>query len=205
MMLIGLTGPAGAGKDTVADLLVHHHGFRKTSFAESLYREVSDAFDLPVTDLARRDTKETSMDGLEMVFCHDLDFVEVVQRLEGNAFDWHIPYSPRQILQWWGTDYRRAQNQDYWIDQVRQRIHIGSSSIHWVIPDVRFQNEADLIHEMGGQFILVRRQGVQPVAGHVSEAFWRACHADGSLDNDGAVDDLLPILERMVVPSVLIQ
>ena len=34
--IIGLTGFAGAGKDTVADLLVAHARFRKLAFADAL-------------------------------------------------------------------------------------------------------------------------------------------------------------------------
>ena len=35
-MLIGLVGLIGSGKDTVAERLVSHHGFKRDSFAQSL-------------------------------------------------------------------------------------------------------------------------------------------------------------------------
>ena len=52
-----------------------------------------------------------------------------------------IPYSPRQILQWWGTEYRK----------VRDRILSCATKQDWVVTDVRFQNEAGLVQELGGQ------------------------------------------------------
>ena len=35
-MLIGLVGLIGSGKDTVAERLVSHHGYKRDSFAKSL-------------------------------------------------------------------------------------------------------------------------------------------------------------------------
>lgn len=49
--LIALTGHAGAGKDTTADLLVAHAGFRRLAFADALRGEVSNAFSVSLDDL----------------------------------------------------------------------------------------------------------------------------------------------------------
>jgi hypothetical protein len=43
-MIIGMTGKAGSGKDTVADILVHHHGFAKVAFADPIKRICKDVF-----------------------------------------------------------------------------------------------------------------------------------------------------------------
>ena len=39
-MIIGLTGPAQAGKDTVADYIVENYGFKKVSFSDILDEEL---------------------------------------------------------------------------------------------------------------------------------------------------------------------
>ena len=40
-MIIGITGLIGSGKDTIADYLTTHHGFKRISFAASLKDAVS--------------------------------------------------------------------------------------------------------------------------------------------------------------------
>ena len=43
-MLIGLVGLIGSGKDTVAERLITHHGYKRDSFAKSLKDAVSSMF-----------------------------------------------------------------------------------------------------------------------------------------------------------------
>ena len=194
-MIIGLTGAAGSGKDSVADILVAEHGFQRIAFAGCLYEEVSTAFNVPVDCLKIRETKEKLSFRLSLGHCMDGDFARVVRDIRhgGNRPIGHssIPYSPRQILQWWGTEYRRAQCKTYWIDKVRDRILSCATEQDWVVTDVRFQNEADLVQELGGQLGLVLRPGVEPVVNHVSEEFWQTCSPDIVIENDGTIDDLM--------------
>jgi dephospho-CoA kinase len=61
VLIIGLAGKAGTGKDTIADYLVRKYGFVKFAFSDALYQEVQDAFGLEDQDLLRnRDTKEVA-------------------------------------------------------------------------------------------------------------------------------------------------
>ena len=43
-MLVGITGKAGSGKDTVGDYLVKSHGFKKIALADPIKRLVKDVF-----------------------------------------------------------------------------------------------------------------------------------------------------------------
>ncbi len=74
--LIGLTGPAGSGKDTVADFLVAKHGFTKLAFADKLRAEICDAYDVPVQLLLERQTKDTPLPKLALVYCRDEAFID---------------------------------------------------------------------------------------------------------------------------------
>lgn len=173
-VLLGLAGHANAGKDTVAQLISIHAGAARFAFSDGLYQEVGRAFGVSIAGvLAMRSTKDTPMDCLALYRCMSPGFVE--------ALPDHIraePYkarSPRNIMQWWSTEYRRAQNPAYWVAAAQQTI-LGlwtqaSPPPGIVVTDVRFPNEAELIRNLGGFIWKVERPGSSPVpTGHISEA-----------------------------------
>lgn len=53
MKVIGLLGPAGAGKDSVATILSSLHPFGRVAFADPIRRAVSKVLNIPVPDLER--------------------------------------------------------------------------------------------------------------------------------------------------------
>ena len=57
-----------------------------------------------------------------------------------------------KLLQWWGTEYRRNQNPDYWIEQARKAF-TGFGGIG-MITDVRFKNEAKFVKEDPNGFVI---------------------------------------------------
>ena len=184
MKLIALCGAAGAGKDTVADMLPA----RKLAFADTLYREVAQAWGVEQHVLRCRETKEKPLECLALFRCADDSFV-----VDSHFLDhWTEPRSPRQILQWWG-DYRRAQDPDYFVKQTAADIAFarneGCSPV--VITDVRFPNEAALVRQLGGQLWQIKRPGYE------AGGTWHASDTDGSefrpdvvLENFGSLDDL---------------
>jgi adenylate kinase family enzyme len=190
--IIGLSGPAGSGKDTVADLLVTHCGFTKLAFADPLKNEVADAFCIEPLYLTRRETKEHAMSCLALRRCLHDGFTArmiVAHNQRGQTLDLDAARSPRQIMQWWGTDYRRHQAPDYWVSQTSSRIayllreRIASRI---VVTDCRFDNEADLLrHTFGGLLWQVKRAGIDVAqGGHASEVTGEAFQPDATLHND---------------------
>lgn len=182
MKLIALCGAAGAGKDTVADMLPA----RKLAFADALYREVAEAWGVEQHVLRCRETKETPLAVLEISACCDDMFAEF-----HSERDWECPRSPRQILQWWG-DYRRAQDPDYFVKQTRTAAEWADySGEHVVITDVRFPNEAALVRQLGGQLWQIRRPGYEAGGtGHASDTDGSEFRPDVVLENFGSLDDL---------------
>lgn len=168
--ILGLTGFAGAGKDTVADLLVAHARFRKLAFADALRAEVAEGFGVLVSDLADPAAKHRPTPALSMRRAPRDFLAAVVLSLSVAAPDHRTPLSnewldeprsPRQILQWWGTEYRRAQHDRYWTRAMLSRLvgYQRGGESRFVITDVRFDNEADTVRGAGGVIWQVTRPG----------------------------------------------
>ena len=114
MKLIALCGAAGAGKDTVADMLPA----RKLAFADALYQEVAEAFNVTTEWLKRREHKESITPALATMNCEDECFEDFLAVANGGRFCITDARSPRQILQWWG-DYRRSGDSDYFTELTK--------------------------------------------------------------------------------------
>lgn len=178
MKLIALCGAAGAGKDTVADMLPA----RKLAFADTLYAEVAAAWGVEQHVLRCRETKEMPSYELCIGCCDDDAFAYWAKPQNRLA-----PRSPRQILQWWG-DYRRAQDPDYFVRATRLLVDLwrigGGHSV--VITDVRFPNEAAMVRQLGGQIWQIRRPGYEAGGtGHASDTDGSEFAPDRVVVNDG--------------------
>ena len=176
--ILGLAGQQGAGKDYTYDALRSLYSgdydaglgdkrkVRRMAFADGVRREVT----LEVFKALGFDVKGTD-----------------------GAAQWNKPYTEGQrwILQQWGTEYRRAQDPDYWVhygmDYIAERAEPGDL---WVVTDVRFANEAAAISSFaferyGGRVALVtataeeraRRVGITP-----QELAKRSQHASEVID-----------------------
>lgn len=172
--IIGLTGFAGTGKDTVADFLVTHHHFHKLAFADALRGEVAEGFGVDPIYLKHPSTKNVPMAAFSMRRA-PLDFLAgatlgmrgVPRGADGRIDDaWlDAPRSPRQIMQWWGTEYRRAQHRNYWTRVLTERVVFAQrdGQQRFVITDCRFENEVDTLLAMGGVLWQVTRPGIDGV------------------------------------------
>lgn len=169
--LIGLCGPAGAGKDTVRSILQEEHGFEGLAFADPV-RDMARALLAHVYSehvVHRRDLKESPVPVL-------------------NA-------SYRQIAQTLGTEWgRNTIRSTLWIDiaMAKVRLMAARGQQRVVISDVRFPDEMEAVRAAGGSIWAVMRPGVEPVREHVSESLARdAVHfADRVVCNAGSMDDL---------------
>jgi hypothetical protein len=171
MQIVGLTGKAGAGKDTAAAMLceaLQARGKRtKTmAFAEPI-RAALMAMGVPSSYIYERRLKETEIPG------------------------WGASY--RKLAQTLGTEWGCDQiGKDLWVRLLADRlVEIGMVSRLpdvVVITDVRLQNEADWIKTRLGLLVHVVRPDVGEVRGHISEAGVQG--VDQMLRNDGDLQNL---------------
>ncbi|AJY42245.1 hypothetical protein I6G56_08770 [Burkholderia humptydooensis] len=214
--VIGIMGLAGAGKDTVAQMIQRGMvsvGLQHVAiggFADYL-RDIADHIGL---NPFRRETKETPhvigrddfenrlFDAIEHKFCR---LLPMNTRAELFAYTYDdcekfladksstFPYysiSPRQFMQTIGNAGRKV-NEDFWIKLARAKWDALPGIV--LVTDCRFENEA----AVADKIILVRRPDVSPVAEHVSEQL-AAALTEGAvtipgmeiIDNDGSLDDL---------------
>lgn len=171
-MLIGLTGRAGAGKDTAAAALLATGQWHAIAFADELRAEVADAWSIDARALAERSSKELPTSALAIGRCESTKFLAWAAVRQHAAQE---PRSPRQIMQWWG-DYRRGQQPDYFVHPVRVWLHFHRTRIpamHLVVTDVRMANEWAMLRAHGARLVRVHRPGLPPMvadtATHASE------------------------------------
>lgn len=200
-MLIGIIGLRGAGKDTFAGFL-QELGWVRAAFADALYAEVAQAFGVSVDFLRDRQRKEVPQEELALAKCREAAFVKCLTKYGytnvPGADALAVPRSPREVLQVWGTEFRRSPEfggyDSYWLDQVRTLVK-SHPETNWVITDVRFTNEYQFVKEMGGTLIRVVRPGQQnagdPALMHPSERELLDAKVDITIVNkEGALKEL---------------
>lgn len=172
MNVIGLTGKAGCGKDTVADILVRNHGYQRIAFADPLRAM---AYDLdPIIDWHGRNPVRLQ----EVV---DRDGWDVAKRIYPEA---------RRTLQRLGKEVIRDHvGYNFWVDRAMGTI--TSTGGRWVVTDCRFPNEAQAIKDVGGTVVAIAREGLDPLSGsHASEAGVGDVLIGAQLYNSGTLGDL---------------
>ena len=152
-MIIGISGKAGCGKTTLAELLVAAIGenWQRMALGDAVKREAAEVFGFLLALAYSGEGKDTIVP-----VSHVVSGVETM--------------TVRQILQYWGTDVRRAQDQGYWVKDLAAAIPDGKNVI---VDDIRFASEVYFIHSLGGLVIRINPyHGYQPPelgGDHVSE------------------------------------
>jgi hypothetical protein len=203
-MIVGLVGFIGAGKGTVADLLVERHNFFKESFANSVKDSCAAVFGWDRAML-EGDTPESRA------------WREQPDQWWSDKFG--KEFSPRLALQLMGTEAGRdVFHPDLWVHTVLRRCEQAPYN-NYVIADVRFPNEINAIKDSGGVVVRVRRgddpewytlarecnvynkldimRNAYPEV-HYSEWAWIGAHYDIVMDNNCSLDELEIRVDKLV-------
>ncbi len=96
----------------------------------------------------------------------------------------------RRILQWWGTEYRRAQDPDYWTrawGHLVEQLDLTQTLV--LVDDVRFMNELNVVRAHGGLIVKIERPGFDGANSHSSETSLDQYRQwDGVIVNDGSLE-----------------
>ena len=195
-MIIGLCGFAGSGKGTLADILVENHNFRKISFATKLKDVASVMFGW-------------DRDLLEGITDESRAWREEIDEYWSNELEQEV--TPRIVLQIFGTDcVRNNLHNNIWVSIVKKTL-IDNPDVNWVIPDIRFPNEVNVIQQQLNGLVWWIRRGELPdwyrtaavdneigsndmltkySEVHESEYKWINTQFDNIIENDSSIEEL---------------
>lgn len=152
--IIGITGYAQHGKDSLADMLVEREGYVKVAFAAALKKMalVLNPW-VPTDQPVVGDTKATPFDYF------GTEFVRLQALVEWGGMDF-AKQNPevRRFLQVLGTEaVRDILGADSWLRALWNTMAVDPEQ-RYVISDVRFPNEEEFVHiRCDGMVFRVRR------------------------------------------------
>lgn len=171
-MIIGLTGYAQSGKDTVAKILVDNYGYTRIAFADKI----------------REFLYETAPDYIKLL----VDEVGWEKAKQNQAV--------RELLQNTGVGARKVFGEGFWVHEaMKTMLNDPRPDLNYVVTDVRFLNEADMIKANHGQIWRVKRIGVGAVNAHVSETQMDGYPVDQIFVNNGTIEDLEALVKTRMV------
>lgn len=171
--IIGLTGKARCGKDTVANFLIAAIGGYRYAFADPIRDMLHAGLGIDMNSAYWKDHKEEAIPAFGV--------------------------SPRQMMQTLGTEWGRdLVNKDLWLLLAKGKLFRTGPGM--VVTDVRFENEADWIRKMGGRIIHVLRDDTPAVAAHSSEGGVARLNEDLVISNTGTIDELQHMV-RLIAES----
>ena len=186
-MIIGISGYAGSGKDTLAGIIQQHDPrWEVRKFADKLKQVAA-----------------------ILLGCHHLDFEDQHFKRSPLPGQWDIwdgeaqrHMTVREFLQKLGTDaIRNGLHVSAWVNALMAEYDKGGLYPKgWLITDVRFPNEYLAIKGRGGLMIRINRG--EPTNAHVSETALDNVQFDIEVDNNGTIDELVDKVKLSVIPSI---
>lgn len=169
--IIGLSGYAQSGKDTVAKILIEEYGYERLAFADNV--------------------RNVLLDINPFLYGEPLNILVAAEGWEGAKKNPLV----RRMLQALGESVRKHVDQEAWVMAVLRQM---DPTKKYVIPDVRFTNEATTIKLCDGQIWRVSRSGHGPVNNHISEVDMDSYTPDHYIQNDGSLEDLAALVRALL-------
>jgi hypothetical protein len=152
MLIVGLSGKKGSGKNTIADDIFFHyqatHQVRYYAFSDTLKEYCQKLFGLTYAQCYGTDEEKNALTTVEW---------DTIPFKQPRALRANLAYlTGREVLQIFGTEIVRTMNADAWVNATLTQIEEDQPDIA-LITDVRFPNEVEGIRERGGKVIRLTR------------------------------------------------
>jgi hypothetical protein len=205
-MIVGFSGKMKSGKDTCSDFLTDLRGFKRIAFADNLKRMCMHVFGLTEKQCYTQDGKERKLVAPIKATKNSVHEIAVwvvsenyfelseeqVKKMDEVLIDQKFT-TPREILQFIGTEVLRHCIVDDFHAQVVENIIKAKGWDNVVISDCRFPNEVKAIESWGGRVINIDRpqpEETTGIKGHASENSLEGYTFDHEIKNDGSLEDL---------------
>lgn len=214
-MIIGITGKAQSGKDTACRIvqLINTVDYDCACSEGEGEKYILDNVDniLPITCMWEKHAFADKLKecasiilGVPRFMFESGEFKESFTSLPLSNKEGE-PMTNREFLQYFGTEVGRSIDKDLWIKALMYSYGRDKES-HWIVPDVRFPNEADAIRNAGGVLWKIERDG-SGAGNHISEKLIDDIMVDIIIENNLdmkyyikaitlAYDDTMNMLER---------
>jgi cytidylate kinase len=157
VVLLAISGKLGSGKDSSAPLLMEALGVSLSQhefFARPLKDEVQQVIDI----LASSETLQEGVLRLSATMGAKVNLMDVVagylyRGVQAGEITSSYQRTPevRSALQFWGTEVRRAQDEDYWVKlAMKSTLALLASGVSVFVTDARFINEIEAILSVDG-------------------------------------------------------
>lgn len=167
-------GRARHGKDTVAGMLrVLDDNFERVAFADQLKDHLAEALSRSAHDLF---PMETSIGLTKKFFLSEFK---------------HNKAQYRPMLQWFGTDFVRNFDDEFWIKALDKKINKDAEGERHVLTDARFPNEVN--HQLQKDYFVIKvERAVENISesNHASENQIDSLPHHIVIRNDGSIGDL---------------
>lgn len=160
VIFVAVSGKMGSGKDTVAPLILERLGYKNNiheSFAKELKAEINTLISLIQESKGLHDAIQKMIEVIDPLV---LPAIEVLAYIYGDVKTGVVKNSTdrnpnmRRALQEWGTEVRRAEEENYWVKKSLKNIFNQlSNGVSVYVTDARFQNEINSIMESRGKTI----------------------------------------------------
>jgi len=206
-MIIGFTGQKEVGKDTAGAHLIKGYDFERRAFADPLKKAVAAIFDIPFWEVDKHKSDPTVWAAIgyknePTLTDKELTPPDALPYVPDHIWSPIKEFTFRHLLQRVGTEMgREVFGEDFWIDMA---LPVGGyyAGRKIVITDVRFQNEVDRIHEIGGLVCRIMRPkdnlGDVIENMHVSEESELLRGVDYEIMNDTSIDDFIDEVDKML-------
>ena len=172
--IIGFGGRIASGKSVLASIC-QNYGYKKIYFALPLKQLIADLIHVKLEEInslknVEKNYKFNKADYLFLSGETGIPFEIVEKEMSKIQFK-----TVRQLLQFIGTDLIRKYNTNWHVNRIREIIKHGDKNVNYVIDDIRFPNELDLVRELGGVCWFIIRPRIDNVSNHESETSltWR--------------------------------